>query len=261
MKFIRKILVRILGIKRYLRLVSRVYIIAISMGWMRKKYPELFFLKRIIKPGNTVLDIGANLSYYSFFMTVCAGKQGKVFGVEPIPLFAEIWNKNMRRLKGYSYHLSVCALGTEPKEKVKMSIPVVDGVVRHGLTKVSDDGDNGNTALSFEVPMKNGDTLVNELGIASIQFIKCDVEGFEQYVIPSLTNTIQRDFPILQIELSGDENRRQVTDFLVNFSYQIFILKLDHLAIIEKNDIFSVNQDFYFIHESRLEEYKHLLKP
>ncbi|MBK6951045.1 MAG: hypothetical protein IPH24_03080 [Crocinitomicaceae bacterium] len=66
MKLIRKILVKILGLKGYLRLVSRIYIISISMGWMRQKYPELFFLKKLVKPGSTVLDIGANLAYYSF---------------------------------------------------------------------------------------------------------------------------------------------------------------------------------------------------
>ncbi|MBK9190010.1 MAG: FkbM family methyltransferase [Crocinitomicaceae bacterium] len=142
MKLIRKILVRLLGLKGYLRLISRVYIICIAMGWMRKKYPELFFLKKLIKPGSTILDIGANLGYYSFFMSVSAGKDGKVYAVEPIPLFAEIWKKNMNKLKFKNYQLANCALGSEPREKVKMSIPVVNGVVRHGLTKVAAEGED-----------------------------------------------------------------------------------------------------------------------
>jgi hypothetical protein len=37
------------------------------------------------------------------------------------------------------------------------------------------------------------------------------VEGFEQYVIPSsATNTISNHLPVLQIELSGEENRKKV---------------------------------------------------
>jgi FkbM family methyltransferase len=261
MKLIRKILVKILGLKGYLRLVSRIYIISISMGWMRKKYPELFFLKKLVQPGNTVLDIGANLAYYSFFMSRAAGSNGKVYAVEPIPLFAEIWEKNMSRLKDKNYHLSNCALGTEAKEKVKMSIPIVNGIVRHGLTKVVDESDGGTaTAMSFEVPMKNGDTLVQELNISKLDFIKCDVEGFEQYVIPSLKQTILLDLPVFQIELSGIDNRQNVVDFLVNLSYRIYILKEENLVNLEIKDIFNVNQDFYFLPESKREALNYLTK-
>jgi len=260
MKLIRKLLVKLLGLKGYLRLVSKVYIICISYGLMRKKYGELFFIKKIVKPGDSVLDIGANLSYYSFFMMISAGKNGKLVAVEPIPLFAEVWKKNMRSLKKYNFKLENCALGNEAKESVKMSIPIVDGIVRHGLTKVVDENDKGmTTALSFDVPMKNGDQLINELGFERLDFIKCDVEGFEQYVIPSLTETIQRYLPILQIELSGDENRAAVADFLVNLSYDIFIFKDEFLNPIQKNDIFSVNQDFYFVHKTKLDGIKGLI--
>lgn len=261
MKLIRKLLVKLLGLKGYLRLVSKVYIICISYGLMRKKYGELFFIKKLVKPGNTVLDIGANLSYYSFFMMISAGKTGKLIAVEPIPLFAEVWKKNMHSLKKYNYKLENCALGTEAKESVKMSIPIVDGIVRHGLTKVVDENDKGmTTALSFDVPMKNGDSLLKELNIDRLDFIKCDVEGFEQYVIPSLTSTIQQHLPILQIELSGIENRKSVADFLVNLSYDIYILKDELLNPIQKNDIFSVNQDFYFVHHTKVEQNKRLIK-
>lgn len=261
MKLIRKILVKILGLKGYLRLVSRIYIISISMGLMRKKYPELFFLKKVVKPGSTILDIGANLAYYSFFMSRAAGNNGKVYAVEPIPLFAEVWEKNMRKSKNKNYHLSNCALGTEAKEKVKMSIPIVNGIVRHGLTKVVDESESGTaTAMSFEVPMKNGDVLINELSISKLDFIKCDVEGFEQYVIPSLKQTIIRDLPVFQIELSGTDNRQNVVDFLVNLSYNIYILKEESLVNLEIKDIFNVNQDFYFLPESKLDELNYLTK-
>lgn len=261
MKFIRKILVKILGLKGYLRLVSRVYIISISMGWMRKKYPELFFLKKMVKPGSTVIDIGANLAYYSFFMSVSAGKNGKVYAVEPIPLFAEIWKKNMSKLKDNNYHLENCALGSEAKNKVSMSIPIVDGVVRHGLTKIVDTADATNeTAMNFEVPMKNGDALFSDLHISKVDFIKCDVEGFEQYVIPSLVQTISNHLPALQIELSGTENRKQVVEFLVNLGYGIYILQHESLSSLKINDIFTVNQDFYFLHDSKINDYQLLLQ-
>lgn len=259
MKLIRKILVKILGLKGYLKLVSRVYIWSVSRGFFKSKYPELFFLERIIKPGDTILDIGANLGYYSNFMSKFSGPKGKVYGVEPIPLFAEIWEKNMRHRKENNFKLLNVALGSEEKEKVQMSIPIVNGVVRHGLTKVNDSDENTDAvAMRFEVPMKKGDDLMTNLNIQQLQFIKCDVEGYEQFVLPSLKNTITTFKPLIQIELSGDENRKNVYDFLTGLGYASYILKSNHLADIQKNDIFSVNQDFYFLHPDRLESYRHL---
>lgn len=260
MKSVRKILVKILGLKGYLRIVSKTYIIMISMGWMRNKYAELFFVKKIVKRGDTILDIGANLGYYSFFMSVSAGKEGKLMAVEPIPLFAEVWKKNMRSLKKNNSTLFNCALGSEEQEKVKMSIPIVDGIVRHGLTKVVEEGDDNESIMSFEVPMKIGDKLVESENISQLNYIKCDVEGYEQFVIPSLNETIEKYQPLLQIELSGKENRQNVVDYLVNLSYDIFILKDNFLIPIQKNDIFNFNQDFYFVHQDKIEGRKNLIR-
>ena len=249
-----------LGLKGYLRLVSRTYIAMIGLGWMKTKYAELFFVNRIVKKGDTVLDIGSNLGYYSFFMAHCLGKEGKLMAVEPIPLFTEVWKKNMKKYAKHDIQLFNCALGSEVKEKVSMSIPIVDGVVRHGLTKVLEEGDNNEAIMSFEVPMKIGDDIISSEEIEDLDYIKCDVEGYEQYVIPSLDKTIDKHYPLLQIELGGKENRQNVVDYLLKKGYEIFILSGQLLNPIQKNDIFSVNQDFYFIHTSKLTDRQHLIR-
>lgn len=262
MKAIRKILVKILGLKGYLRLVSRIYIRLMAMGLMKKKYHELHFISEIVDEGSVILDIGANLGYYSWFMAKNMGNKGKLIAVEPIPVFAEVWRKNLRRFNKRNIHLYNCALGDEPKDGVRMTIPVVNGVVRHGLTKVVDEEESksGDSYLDFEVPMKVGDDLMREQEIKSLDYIKCDVEGYEQYVIPSLDQTISKYKPLLQIELSGKENRQNVVDYLVKKGYQLFILKDRKLNSIQTNNIFNFDQDFYFIHEDKLEANKHLIR-
>jgi FkbM family methyltransferase len=40
-------------------------------------------LKRLVKSGDTVLDIGANVGYISLVLAKCVGKSGKVFSFEP----------------------------------------------------------------------------------------------------------------------------------------------------------------------------------
>jgi hypothetical protein len=140
-----------------------------------------------------------------------------------------------------------------------MSIPIVNGVVRHGLTKVEEDGDTDEAILTYQVPMQIGDGLIKKENLSDLAFVKCDVEGYEQYVIPSLSDTIDQFKPLFQIELSGKENRTNVVDYLLKKGYKLFILEGELLRPIQKSDIFSVNQDFYFIHTEKEESRSHLI--
>ena len=254
---LRKVLVKIIGFKNYLRLISSVYLRLMQLGLFKQKYAELHFIKTILKPGNTAIDIGANLGYYSFFMSRTIGSSGQLIAIEPIPLFAEIWKKNVRGVKGQLANLHNCALGMQKQDSVTMSIPIVNGVIRHGLTNIN--ANVGETALSFDVPMENGDDLVLKQQPNQIDFIKCDVEGYEQFVIPSLNATIDQFKPVIQIELNGESNRENVMNFLVKKGYDIYILDFNKLKHISKEEIHTFNQDFYFIHPEHKTKISHLI--
>ena len=90
-------------------------------------------------------------------------------------------------------------------------------------------------------------------------YIKCDVEGYEQFVMPSLTNTIDKFKPTVQIELNGEENRNNVTQFFKAKKYDIFVLQQNKLNIIDFNEVNNYNQDFYFIHRDKIQNYSKLI--
>ena len=112
-KAIRKLLVNLLGFEGYIRLISSIYLKLVGAGLLAKKYPELFYLKKIIKPGFYCLDIGANLGYYSTFLSKLAGPSGKVLAVEPVPVFQEIWRDNVKASGVQNLELLPYALGGE----------------------------------------------------------------------------------------------------------------------------------------------------
>lgn len=255
MQKIRKILVKLVGLERYLQLVSAIYLRLMSLGFFKKKYAELHFIKTIIQPNDTVMDIGANLGYYSYFMANQVHKNGRLIAVEPIPLFVSIWNKNVKFSKNIEIHN--CAIGSEKKDKVIMSIPIVNGVVRHGLTKIDNEGDHHD--LSFTVTMEIGDDIVKKSDITELNYIKCDVEGYEQFVIPSLSKSIDNYRPTIQIELNGTENRQSVLNFLSDKGYEPYVLEINKLIPISTNEIHTFNQDFYFIHRDRRKNFEHLI--
>ncbi len=250
MKWIRKLLVRLIGIKAYLKLISKVYLSLTNLGFLKKSYPELFFIDRLVQPNWVCLDIGANLGYYSNRILQNI-EGGALHAVEPIPLFAAIWKSNIlpSRKKVSLYNI---ALGEE-KKQVKMSIPVRDGVVRHGLTKV-DTGDNvGQSALSFDVEMERGDAIFSDL--KQLDFVKIDVEGYEQFVLREIESTLRTHLPVIQIELSGRENRSISYKLLTSISYKAFILDQNKLKPITEDELQSIDQDFYFLTEEKMQQF------
>ncbi|PLX08242.1 MAG: hypothetical protein C0596_08100 [Marinilabiliales bacterium] len=242
MKFFKLLLYKILGLKNYLKLVSKTYITYIDSGFGKEKYSELHYLKTLIKPGFTCLDIGANLGYYSYFLAQFSGKDGRVFAVEPVPVFSEIWKANLRKYKSANLVLFPYALGDSEK-LVEMGMPAVEGVVHHGMTRVVKEGETG-FEKKFSVEMKNPDLLFAE--IDQIDFIKVDVEGYESEVFDNMQQVVKKNMPIIQTELSGDGNRKKCIELLSSYGYQAFVLKNNDMILADENLIDSNDGDFYF---------------
>jgi FkbM family methyltransferase len=245
MKRLRKLLYQILGIKAYLRLISKIYITLIRWGFYKNKYQELHYLKKIIKPGYVCLDIGANLGYYSFFMCTYAGKEGKVFAVEPVPLFRQIFEKNVPGNKFPQLTMFPYALG-ESEQTIAMGMPIVDGVIHHGMTHVlSKDETSGKPiAETFDVTMKVPDRLLENL--ERLDFIKCDVEGYEYVVLSNMLNTINKHRPIIQCELSN-QNKVHTINLLKQIGYETYILRNDELIKQSTEELLKITQDVYFV--------------
>jgi FkbM family methyltransferase len=242
MKAIRKILVKILGIKGFIKLASKTYLLLVKNGFLKKKYPELFFLQEFIKDGSTSIDIGANVGYYSYFLSKYSGSNGKVYAVEPIPMFGEIWIKNTRKTGYKNLTLYPYALGAE-NTLVKMGIPEVDGVLHHGMTKIVSTREEKYLEY-YDVEMKIPDELFGN--IEKIDFIKCDVEGYENYVFSNMQETIKTHMPFIQSELSGYENRKKVIEMLEGLGYITQILENGKLRQIVTDEIKTLSCDFYF---------------
>ena len=244
-KAIRSILLKVLGYQSYLSWISDIYIRLIKGGIMRNKYPELFYLQSLIKPGYTCVDIGANVGYYSVFLSKYAGESGRVYSIEPVPLFANIFLRNTHKHALNNITLYQTALGAENK-KITMGTPTINGVFRHGLTKVLSEKNNEDGNMqTYETDLRIPDELFAP--IEKIDFIKCDVEGYEIYLFPHFINTLKKHFPIIQIEISGEENRQIMFDILMPLGYQIFKLLNENLVqISDAEAMVYEGGDFYF---------------
>ncbi len=243
MRVIRNILLRLLGLRKNLQIVSKLYIFCVSRGLWKSKYPELFYLDSVLSSGDTCIDIGANLGYYSTRMAHLVGKTGNVYAVEPIPLFGDIWKKNVKPHKNSHVRLFPFALGKD-SGTVQMGIPEKNGRIHHGMTKIASSAQEKYVHF-FNVEMRNPDKLFADL--TDLHFIKCDVEGYESVVFENMQKTINRFRPLVQSELSGQENRMKVISLFNDMQYDCAVLRNNSLEIISTDEAMTLSQDFYFI--------------
>ena len=88
------------GLKMYLDPTDEVMTptILVIGNW---ETAETSWFLRIVKPGDTVVDAGANTGYYTLIGSRLVGDKGKVYAFEPEPANFELLQKNVR-LNGLS---------------------------------------------------------------------------------------------------------------------------------------------------------------
>ncbi len=217
---IRSALLKTLGDEKYLSLVSNVFLKMYHSGNARKKYPEMYLLNKFVSEGNTCIDIGANVGYYSVPLAELVGSSGKVFAIEPVELFRNVLRKNLKRYKIKNrVEIIPFALGNTDDEEIEMGTPEVDGLVHFGYTKILTSIED-KLRNTYKVKVHRPQTIFGNL--KELHFIKCDIEGYEDKVIPELAKIIQKFKPTLQIEICSKRNREIIIDLIKNFEYKVF---------------------------------------
>lgn len=221
---IRKLLYRLLSFEQYLYVLSQLYFISFNLGLLKnnRAYAYPYFLKHLIRTGDTVIDIGANLGYMSVLYSKLVGDSGKVHSVEPVAPVLKVLRRNTKALKNvriYPY-----ALGTEEKTiLLGNNTRLKQGYVGSGSHFVLDKQltDDTEADQMFEAEMKRGSELFADLN--RIDFIKCDIEGFEVVVLPEMKTLIERFKPLLLVE-SNTGQRGTLIDFFAGMGYQAYQL-------------------------------------
>ena len=246
--FIKQTLYKILGVRNYLIVVSRLFFISYSAGFLKKNktFDCHYFIKNLIHKGDHVIDIGANLGYYSRLFAKLVGPDGKVFSVEPVTLFRKILNINTSGFKNTT--IIPYALGTEDNKSIVMGIPKSNKYLRHGLTRILDKNENESYEFTFTEKMFKPATLFRKL--ERCDYIKCDVEGYEIHIIPQLEFLLKPFQPIMQIEIEP-VNRKSIGDFLSSLSYSAFYLKDELLFPVEENPK-GIDGDLFFVPQNKM---------
>jgi FkbM family methyltransferase len=248
-------LFKTLSFEHYLYALSKAYFLTYDLGLLKKNplYKYHYFLRSVVKKKDIVIDIGANLGYYSVYFSRWVGAEGIVYAVEPVESVRKVLAKNVKKLQ--NVRIIPYALGELNKDieiinttrKTKGFIASGSNFVMDGSMPVNDENID-----KFNAVMRKGSELFG--GLSRIDFIKCDVEGYETNIIPEMEALLKKHQPLMLIE-TRRENRIYLLKYLSELGFQGFVLengKLSPSASIKEKE----EDDILFIPESKLQSFK-----
>jgi FkbM family methyltransferase len=254
----RLFLFKTLSFENYLYILSKIYFLSYNLGLLKKNplYKYHYFLKSVIKPKYTVLDIGANLGYYSVYFSKWVGNEGVVYAVEPVEAVRNVLKKNVKNIKNIK--IIPYALGESNKDiEIANVTRRYKGFIASGSNFVMDSSMpvTDENIDKFNAVMRKGSELFSAL--SRIDFIKCDVEGYETNIIPEMEVLLKKHEPLMLIE-TRREKRAFMLEYLQSIGFEGFIL--EHGKLIPATSMAErVEDDILFIPGKKLKDFRFLL--
>ena len=213
-------------------------------------------IKKQVKPGMIVLDIGAHVGYYTKMFSKLVGPQGKVIAFEPHPKTFLILRSNTSK----SANVILVPLGIGDKEfsaelkdflQSAYSSLFYDANFIEKMKTSSREGchfpriQENNVTSTYKIDITSVDIYLNRLGIDKVDFIKMDIEGSEMAAIRGMNCTLKSsprikmimEFNPRTLRLSGTAPI-EVWDYLSNIGFSIGVIKSDDILILKQRESF-----------------------
>lgn len=162
---------------------------ALALGVYERQVTACF--RAALRPGMTVVDVGANLGYYSVIALARIAPHGRLLAFEPdsanhtllLTNVAPFGGRAIVRCQAVSSAAGAGVLHRHPDNKGK-----------HSLLPSEE--------LGSAVPVETVtlDACLGALGIESVAVVKMDIEGAEPLALQGMTATLERDHPLLFFE-------------------------------------------------------------
>lgn len=176
----------------------------------------------MVSKGDTAIDIGAHIGFYTLLLSKLVGRDGKVIAFEPLPGNFKILEENIRLNQLHSRVRAIDRAvldrsidGMELMVSIDESSSLISSLWASLFFKES-----GETVVVKTVSL---DDLMSELDLP-VHFIKMDAEGAEELILRGALKTIERYHPAMVIELHHPDSLGEdhpVVPLLYGLDYKI----------------------------------------
>jgi FkbM family methyltransferase len=181
---------------------------------------EVALFRQLLRPGDVVVDAGANIGCFSVVFGRLVGPTGRVLAFEPQqPIYYalcgtlalnELWQVA-------AFHCALGAtVGTIKLPPIRYDLPFSFGSASVGSDVGSD------------VPI----VTLDHLNLDRLRLLKIDVEGHETEVLEGARETIARTRPFLSVENDRIENSDRLIEKMLGMGYRLYL----HTPLLYERD-------------------------
>jgi len=142
---------------------------------------EKRLLEHLVREGQHVLDIGANVGYYTCILAKCVTASGQVTAFEPMPQMQEALRCVVER-NGLTW-VTVCPV----------ALSDTDGEVEMAARSCNSGDFRVHVGGEWRVPVRRGDGIIKT---GQVDFIKIDVQGYEVPVLNGIRQILERSHTV-----------------------------------------------------------------
>lgn len=193
------------------------YVLIEQGDWFER---DIEFVRAYVKPGMRCIDIGASFGIYTLTMAKRVGETGKVVAFEPTPETHEY------------LEIGIAANGFKNVEAFDMAIGAECGFaeialcsINEGNHIVTEEYGNSHNFPTHTVDVVNLDEFLMPRydWLAGVDFVKMDVEGYEQQVLEGGKEFFKAESPLVMFEVSmGGKLHLHLFDTFAAMGYQCY---------------------------------------
>ena len=194
---------------------------------------DLRTLQRYVVPASTVIDVGANIGFFTVPFCRWVGVGGRVVGIEPEPENFRSLQHRIRRLGLEDRALLVNAAAAEEPGHVNLQLNP-DNPADHRIAQ-----------SGLRVEAVSIDRFLEAQALPPVSLVKIDVQGGELRVIRGARALLATAKPALFVEFDeqhladGGTSGRQLLDEVASLGYAPYVLKDGGWVAVGDEELFA----------------------
>lgn len=172
---------------------------------------ECDVFRQIVRPGNTVVEVGANIGTHTVPLAQWVGPQGSVLAFEPQRVVFQKLCANIALNSLLNVHCYQQAVGSEIGSIV---VPLLDYQSENNFGGLG----LGTFTRGERVPL----VTIDALDLSACDFLKLDVEGMEREALLGGQKTIDQYKPVIYVENDRQERSDDLIRTLDQMGYAMY---------------------------------------
>jgi FkbM family methyltransferase len=181
--------------------------------------PLLRNVLELVRKGDIVWDIGANVGLFTFAAASISGEKGKIVSFEPDPFLVQLLRKSKSIQSKERSEVEVVPAGVASEVALRRFHITSRSRAYNSLSEYGKSESHG-LSEDYQVAVFNLDWLLDRFPAPDL--IKCDVEGAELEVFINQARMLGKVRPVIITEVSSERSSHGLTNLFKENGYKLY---------------------------------------